>query len=98
MTKGDWTLKVILSLIALFLGIIALPPLAQPPVNALAQSAKFDHVYIASTMFLYKGQQGLLVMDRRNANVWFIPKVEDQFQTPVFLLRLPFEKLDQAPQ
>ena len=49
-------------------------------------------------MFLYKGQQGLLVMDRRNANVWFIPKANDQFQAPVFLIRIPFEKLDQAPQ
>jgi len=49
-------------------------------------------------MFLYKGAQGLLVMDRRNANVWFIPKTGDQFGAPVFVIRVPFEKLDQAPQ
>ena len=64
----------------------------------MAQSARFDNVNIVSPVFLYKGQQGLLEMDRRNANVWFIPKVNDQFGTPTFVLRLPFEKLDQAPQ
>ena len=35
--------------------------------------------------FCIKGQQGLLVLDRRNANVWFIPKVNDQYQAPVFV-------------
>jgi hypothetical protein len=47
---------------------------------------------------LYKGQQGLLALDKRNANVWFIPKSNDQFGDPVFVLRVPFEKLDQAPR
>jgi hypothetical protein len=37
-------------------------------------------------------------MDRRNANVWFIPKANDQFQDPAFVIRMPFEKLVQAPQ
>lgn len=98
MLKSDRTLKVILATIALFLGMIAIRPLFDPAVKVLAQAAKFDHVYIVSPMFLYKGQQGLLVMDRRNANVWFIPKTNDQFQNPVFVIRVPFEKLDQAPQ
>ena len=97
MGKSDRFLKGILITIALFLGIIALRPLFSPDVTTLAQAARFDHVYLAATTFLYKGQQGLLVMDRRNANVWFIPKVNDQFQDPVFVIRLPFEKLDQAP-
>ena len=98
MLKTDRTLKMILATIALFLGMIAIRPLFDPAVKVLAQAAKFDHVYIVSPMFLYKGQQGLLVMDRRNANVWFIPKTNDQFQNPVFVIRVPFEKLDQAPQ
>jgi hypothetical protein len=51
-------------------------------------------VQVVATTFLYKGQQGLLVLDRRNANVWFIPKVSDQFQTPVFVVKLPFDKLE----
>jgi len=98
MRKSDWTLKAILAVIALFLGIIALRPVVNPPDTVLAQSARFEHVFIAATTFLYKGQQGMLVMDRRNANVWFFPKSNDQFGEPVFVLRLPFEKLDQAPR
>ena len=97
MQPADRTLKGILMVIALFLGMIALRPYIAPaPVQA--QAARFDHVEIVSAAFLYKGQQGLLVWDRRNANVWFIPKVNDRFQDPVFVIRVPFEKLDQAPQ
>jgi hypothetical protein len=98
MERSDRFLKVILIAIALFLGIIALRPWFEPALRVQAQAARFDHVFIVSTTFLYKGQQGLLVMDRRNANVWFIPKVGDQFQAPVFVIRVPFEKLDQPPQ
>jgi hypothetical protein len=98
MLKLDRSLKAILALIALFLGIIAMRPFLDPATTALAQPARFDHVFIAATTFLYKGQQGMLVMDRRNANVWFLPKVTDQFQDPVFVIKLPFEKLDQTPQ
>jgi hypothetical protein len=95
MAKSDWTLKAILALIALFLGLIAIRPLFDPATTVLAQAAKFDHVYIVSPVFLYKGQQGMLVMDRRNANVWFLPKGDDRFLDPVFVFTVPFEKLDQ---
>ena len=98
MDRPDRTLKAILMTIALFLGIIALRPVFEPSIQVQAQTARFDHVLIVATTFLYKGQQGLLVMDRRNANVWFIPKVGDQFQPPVFVIRVPFEKLDQPAQ
>ena len=94
----DRTLKVLLLAIVLLLGLDALKPWLRPPPPVLAQGARFDHVLIVSTMFLYKGQQGLLVLDQRNANVWFIPKVEDKFLDPVFVVRVPFEKLDQAPR
>jgi len=97
MERPDRMLKAILMAIALFLGVIALRPLFAPPIQAQAQAARFDHVFIVATTFLYKGQQGLLVMDRRNANVWFIPRVGDQFQAPVFVIRVPFETLDQPP-
>jgi hypothetical protein len=95
MGKADWLLKATLMAIAFFLGMIAVRPLMEPH-EVLAQSAKFDHVFIVSTVFLYKGHQGMLVMDRRNANVWFIPKVNEQYQNPVYVFRLPFDKLDQA--
>ena len=98
MFKPDWTLKVTLPAIALFLGILALGPLFHPRVTVQAQGgARFDHVVIVATTFLYKGQQGLLVLDKRNGNVWFIPKMNDQFQEPAFVIRVPFEKLDQTP-
>ena len=98
MHESDRTLKAILGVITLFLGIIAIRPLFVPAVNVQAQSARFDHVQIVSPLFLYKGQQGLLVVDKRNANVWFIPRVDDQYKDPVFVVRFPFEKLDQSPQ
>ena len=53
---------------------------------------------IASTGFLYKGQQGMLVMDKRNGNVWFFPRVNEGFKDPVFVIRLQFEKIDQDPR
>ena len=97
MPKADWSLKAILIAIALLLGIIVMRLFVEP-ARVMAQAARFDHVYLVSPLFVYKGQQGLLVMDRRNANVWFIPKSNDQFQAPVFVTRVPFEKLDQPPQ
>jgi len=98
MPRSDWTLKAILMTIALLLATIALRPLFDPATKVAAQAARFDHVHVVSPVFVYKGQQGLLVLDRRNANVWFIPKVNEQYEAPVFVIRLPFEKLDQAPQ
>jgi hypothetical protein len=98
MHKPDHLLRAILATIALLLAILVLRPFFEPSLRVSAQSARFDHVRIVSPVFIYKGQQGLLVLDQRNANVWFIPKVDDQFKTPVFVIRVPFEKLDQAPQ
>lgn len=98
MANFDRSVKVSLASIAFFLGMIAVRPLVEPYTTVFAQPARFDHVFIASTVFLYKGQQGMLVMDRRNANVWFIPKVGEQFKDPIFVIRLPFDKLDHAPQ
>ena len=93
----DRTLKAILLAIALFLGMIAVRPFIQPE-KVQAQAARFDHVQLLSMMFLYKGQQGLLVTDRRNGNVWFIPKVDEVFRDPIFVVQMHWEKLDQAPR
>ena len=103
MHRIDCTVKVLLLAIAGSLGMIAVRPLIDPGVKALAQSARFDHIYIVSPLFLYKGEQGLLVLDRRNANVWFMPKQNDTFaghlyKDPIFVTRVPFEKLDHGPQ
>jgi hypothetical protein len=98
MQKSDWILKAILLVIAIVTGLHALRPLADPPARVLAQPATYDHIFIASTAFLYKGQQGMLVLDRRNASVWFFPKAPEGFLDPVFVMRLPFEKIDQPPR
>ena len=98
MQTTDRTVKSLLLAIALFLGMIAFRPFFEPSLNVQAQAARFDHVQLLSAMFLYKGGQGLLVLDKRNANVWFIQKNGDQFQTPVFVVRLPFEQLDESPR
>ena len=42
-----------------------------------------------------------LLLDKRNGNVWFIPKGDDiniSFRDPAFVVRIPLEKLDQAPR
>ncbi len=102
MYQTNWTSKILLLIIAGSLTLIALRPFVEPDSKALAQSARFDHLEIVSAAFLYKGEQGLLVLDRRTANVWFIARRTDtgaaSFGTPVFVVRLPFDKLDQALQ
>ncbi len=98
MLKTDGTTKAALLAIVLLLAVIALRPVFDPETKVLAQPARFDHVMIVAAPYLYKGGQGLLVLDRRNGNVWFIPKVNDAFQDPVFIVRMQFEKLDQAPR
>jgi hypothetical protein len=98
MLQINRTLKATLLVIALFLGIIALRPMFAPATIVQAQAARFDHVFILSTMFLYKGQQGLLLLDRRNGNIWFVPKKDEIFQDPIFVIRMQFEKLDQSPR
>jgi hypothetical protein len=98
MQNADRTVKVTLVTIAVLLGLLVLRPLFDPAAEVSAQSARFDHVLIVSAGFLYKGQQGLLVLDKRNGNVWFYPKVNEGFQDPVFVMRMQFEKIDQGPR
>jgi len=97
MTKNDWTLRLLLLLIALFLGVRAFQPDAMPMQTVHAQTAQFDHINVVSPLFLYQGQQGLLLLDKRNGNVWFMPRKDAAYGDPQFILRVPFEKLDKQP-
>ena len=97
MLKPDITSKVLLFAIAVFLAMIALRPYLQP-VGVRADAARFDHIFIASAAFLYNGEQGLLLLDKRNGNVWFIARMNKGFKDPVFIIRVPFEKLDDMPR
>ena len=99
----DWTFRLVLATIAIFLALIALRPLVHPSREVLAQSARFDHILLVSPAYLYKGVQGILLLDKRNGNVWFIPKGNDMSQTPfsqnpTYIYRIPFEKLDEHPR
>jgi hypothetical protein len=101
--QTDRMVRFTLPVIALLLALIALRPLVNPETRAQAQASRFDHIAIISPAFIYKGGQGLLLMDKRNGNVWFMPKGADGsanaiFMDPVFIIHLPFEKLDQAPR
>jgi hypothetical protein len=96
MHKTDWTIRALLLAIVALLGLLILQPFFKSPTIAYAQSSRFDHVVIASTVFLYKGQQGMLVLDKRNGNVWFFPRVNEAFQDPLFVMRVQFEKIDQG--
>jgi len=92
---------VLLLVIALCLAVNAVRPYVHPEQTALAYAGGFDYVEIVSPMFLYKGSQGVLVWDKRNGNVWFIGRDEDfklSLKDPVLVVRLPLEKLTQAPQ
>ncbi|MBL8292487.1 MAG: hypothetical protein JNN08_11660 [Bryobacterales bacterium] len=100
--KSTLSLKLAVMAIAVLLGLAALGDLFEPQAKVQADTARFDHVQIVSTTFIHKGQMGLLLLDRRNGNVWFVQMTSDEsrlvpFKDPVFLIRVPFEKLDQAP-
>jgi hypothetical protein len=96
--RTDIFTRVILLAIAVLLGVIALHPLFDPGITAQAQGAKFDHVVVVSAVFLYHGRQGLLLADKRNGNIWFMPRVDEKYIDPVFVMRLELEKLDRPPQ
>jgi hypothetical protein len=102
MPRAGWFLKSTLLIIALSLGAIAIRPYVAPAVNVSADALHYDHILIISAAFLYQGSQGVLVLDKRNGNVWFFGRAGDNmtvsFKDPQFLIRLPLEKLDQAPR
>jgi len=103
MYRSEWLLKLAFLVIAVLFVAIVLHPYFKPDIKASADSGRFDYVCVVSPMFLYQGNQGVLMMDKRNGNVWFIAKSGDgtgniAFKDPVFVARLPLEKLDEAPR
>jgi hypothetical protein len=92
-------LKSTLLAIAFFLGLIALRPYIAPEQRVKAESGQYDYVQIVSAQFIYNGVTGVLLLDKRNGNVWFTERNADNmrlaFKDPVFVVRLPLEKLDE---
>ena len=101
MGRADWFVKSTLLAITLSLGAIAIRPYVTPTLKASADATRFDHVMIVSAAFLYQGSQGVLVLDKRNGNVWFFGGSGDNmslsFKDPQFVVRLPLDRLDQPP-
>jgi len=96
--KSDTTAKALLFVIALLLATIAFRQHGSIETSVHAQTARFDHIHVIAANYLYKGEPGMLMLDKRNGNVWFMQrKGVLEFDEPVFLIHIPFEKLDQAP-
>ena len=95
------TTRIILAVIAILLAVIAVELRTARPQPVYADSSRFDHVQVVATSFVFGGNTGLVLLDKRNGNVWFLPRGQDMaktwFKEPVFLIRVPFEKLDQPP-
>jgi hypothetical protein len=95
-------IQALLFVIAGFLGVIALRPYVAPQSRVAADSNRFDYVNVISPVFLYNGKQGILLMDQRNGNVWFLARNGDnmkvEYEDPTFVLHIPLEKLDQPPR
>ena len=95
----DRTTRLLLAAIVLLLAVIAVRPYVDPSQIVRAE-ARFDHVSILSTSWLRNGRAGALLLDRRNGNLWYVPLQTERgaaLGEPEFVIRAPFEKLDQTP-
>ncbi len=93
------TIHLLLAAIVALLAVIALRPLLEPALIARAET-RFEYVQVLSTNWMRNGRPGILLMDRRNGNVWYMATQTDRgpgLGDPQFIVRVPFEKLDQAP-
>ena len=97
MNNNDPSVRFLLLLIVLLLAAIAFQPYLPAVDTVHAQTARFDHITVVSPLFLYGGERGLLLLDKRNGNVWFMPQKDGSYSDPQFLVRVPFEQLDRQP-
>jgi hypothetical protein len=101
MASTERLLKAILTVSVLLLGLVVVQAFRGGTTTVSAASGRYDYVSIISPVFVYKGVQGVLLLDSRNGNIWFVPKGTDfnlNFKDPVFVIQLPLDKLDNAPQ
>jgi hypothetical protein len=100
MNGSDRMLKLVLLVIALLLGMIAARPYLVPEIAVAADSGRFDYLTVVSPAYVYNGRQGVLLMDKRNGNVWFLARYTDNmkvtFADPLFLAHVPLDKVDEA--
>jgi len=102
MLKTNWILNSLLVVMTVILAIeVALSLHSMPGATVHADSGRYDYLQIVSPVYLYQGNQGVLLLDKRNGNVWFIGKGNEMtitFKTPVFITRLPLDKMDDVPR
>ena len=101
MTKNVSRVTLVLFLILFLMGAGAFRPDGTLVQTVHAQDARFDHITIVSPLYLHQGQEGLLLLDKRNGNVWFMPRKnqsQGSYDNPRFLFRVPFEQLDSQPR
>jgi hypothetical protein len=87
------TVLILLVLLVVLLGFQAY----SKPAGAYADSNRLTYVDVISTAYVYRGTQGVVVMDKRNGNLWFFANstsFDMPFSDPVLISRLPIEKLD----
>lgn len=101
MQQNPWKFLFFATLV-LLVAVLAIQVYVLRPVTAYADSGRFDYIQVVATGFIYNGNPGLLLLDKRNGNVWFLPRGSDMkttfFKEPVFLIRVPFEKLEDQPR
>ncbi len=102
MSKTNSILNSLLVVMTVILAIeLVLALHSMPGATVHADSGRYDYLQIVSPVYLYQGNQGVLLLDKRNGNVWFIGKGNEMtisFKTPVFVARLPLDKMDEAPR
>lgn len=100
MDASDRILKLMLLFIAVLLGMIAVRPYVVPEMAVIGDSGRFDYLIVVSPAYIYNGRQGVLLMDKRNGNVWFLGRYTDNmkvtFGDPVFVAHVPLEKVNEA--
>lgn len=93
--------KLLLPIIAGLLGMIVVRSYLVPEMKVAAESGRFDYINVVSPAYIYNGRQGVLLLDKRNGNVWFLEKyapdnTKVSFRDPVFVAHVPLEKVDEA--
>ena len=100
MYASDRILKLMLLFIAVLLAMIAARPYFVPEMAVIGDSGRFDYLTVVSPAYIYNGRQGVLLMDKRNGNVWFLGRYTDNmkvtFGDPLFVAHVPLEKVDEA--
>jgi len=94
--KEGWSLTFVILVAILLIAFLSLRSNLGLEVKA-ADTVRFDYVTIVSPAYVHQGNQGVLLLDRRNGNVWFFGRTNElgmAFKDPIMISRLPLDKLE----